>query len=328
VAEKLKVVFIRLDSGKENQLENIKQNRLLIGYSSNNDEIFEALNSTPKLTDEKFKELVKKITNNNLAHSALKTIYEDDGNTLWFTIVDGLLYYGFTDIKSKFKKSRDEKDIEYGCVRPMEDGWSKQDSRGNDINERSVSGKITKKRIFRGTTSEVASTDVRYLVYRILNKDTDEKKLALKSQENLLKSIQELLPQLNEYDFETLVEMLFLSQGYEKIAKSSGAEMSFDLALKRPFDRNIHEHKIKPTFVQIKSTIDNNVISEVYKNFISDKAFGGYHNIGFLVSHSFKENLGNSYSENGKELIFIGPKEIAQQCVEFGKVDWLLEKVV
>lgn len=321
------MAFIRLDSGKENQLENIRQKRLYIGYNSSNEQIFKALNepkSSPnKLEVDVFKALVRENYNNHLAPSSLKTIYEDDGSTLWFTIIGGLLYYGFTDQDKKFEI------FQGGCISAMKDGWRNTDSEGKEINERSVSGKITKKRIFQGTTSEVDEADLKYLVYRILNKNTDEKKLVVESHNNLLNCVEKLLPQLNEYDFETLVEMLFLSQGYEKIAKSSGAEKSFDLALKRPFDRDDN----RPTFVQIKSTLTQKIIEEVFnEDFILDEAFGGYHDIGFLVSHSFAKNLGVEYSnieKDGKKILrLIGPAEIARQCVEFGKVDWLLDKVV
>ena len=41
-----------------------------------------------------------------------------------------------------------------GCVRPMDTQWFKVDSSENLINERSVSGKITKKRIYQGTVSQ------------------------------------------------------------------------------------------------------------------------------------------------------------------------------
>lgn len=303
---------------------------MYIGYCSNTEIVFDALVKHELLADE-FKALVKnKGEKNHLAPSSLKTIYEDNGNTLWFTIIDGLFYYGFTDQEKKFEKFQDGEKGEHGCLRAMEGGWYNKDKNGNEINERSVSGKITKKRIFQGTTSEVDLEDVRYLVYRILNENTDEKTRAVKSQKELLKCVQVLLSQLNEYDFETLVEMLFLSQGYEKIAKSSGAEKAFDLALKRPFDPS--EDRSKPTFVQIKSTINKTVIKHVFEDFISDQTFGSYHDIGFLVSHSFDEKLGTSYSDKSKNekknLHLIGPAKIARQCVEFGKVDWLLNKVV
>lgn len=327
--KKLKVAFIRLDSGKENQLENIIQKRLYIGYSSSDKNVFDAL-VEHKLSADEFKKMVKKGDENHLAPSSLKTIYEDVGNTLWFTVIDGLLYYGFTDQEKKFEKFQAGEKGEHGCIRTMEVDWYNKDIKGNEINERSVSGKITKKRIFRGTTSEVDPDDVRYLVYRILNLDTDEKQLAVESQNNLLGCVQKLLPQLNEYDFETLVEMLFLSQGYEKLAKSSGAEKSFDLVLKRPFD--LSEDRNKPTFVQIKSTVDKKIISKVFDDFIIDKSFRDYHHTGFLVSHSFDEKLGSSYSDKSKDenkkLLLIGPAVIARQCVEFGSVDWLLAKVV
>ena len=325
-AKKLKVAFIRLGKGSEIQKSHINQNRFYIGYNSDKQKIFDALNNKELLSEEFYDHIKESKLSNHLAPLSLQSVYEDDGSTLWFTIVDGTLYYGFTDKEYKFTKYKENEVAEHGCIKPMQYGWFCHDKNSHKINERSVSGKITKKRIMRGTISKVVDKDTKFLVYRILNKMTDEKKLATKIQKDLLDCVEKLLPQLNEYDFETLVEMLLLSQGYEKIAKSSGAEKSFDLALKRPFDR-VNNY---PTFVQIKSVIDKSVVSKVFKDFKEDESFQNYDDVGFLFWHSGDKEecyILNSEKSN-KKLSLIGPKEIARQCVEFGKVDWLLGKVV
>ena len=160
---------------------------------------------------------------------------------------------------------------------------------------------------------------------------------AEKALKDLQSFVTSLLPQLNEYDFETLVEMLFLSQGYQKIAKSSGAEKSYDLALDRPWDRIDGDKPTLPTFVQIKAAPKVKDIEEVYEDFVKDKAFKNYHKKGFLVSHSVDDSVGKKFEKNKykgenivpkKDLYLIGPVEIAKQCIDFGKVGWLLEKVI
>jgi len=337
---KLKVIFIRLGKGRKIQKAHIDSNRLYIGYRSDSDEILGELNKKT-LSKEEFKNRVAKFEKenpangkpNNLAPSSLQSIYEDDGHTLWFTIVDGRLYYGFTDQTKEFKKFKDDA----GCIRPMEGDWCEIDAKDGFINERSVSGKITKKGKYRGTTTEVDYADIKYLVHRILQTESAEKKGAEKALKDLQSFVTSLLPQLNEYDFETLVEMLFLSQGYQKMAKSSGAEKSYDLALDRPWDRTDGDKPTLPTFVQIKAAPKVKDVEEVYEDFVKDKAFKNYHKKGFLVSHSVDDSVGKKFEKNKykgenivpkKDLYLIGPVEIAKQCIDFGKVRWLLEKVI
>ena len=97
--KKLKVAFIRLGKGVENQKAHIKEKRFYIGYNSHAHSTFAALKAKDLSSDD-FCTLVKNHGGSNqLAPSALKVIYEDNSDTLWFTIIEGLLYYGFTDGK-------------------------------------------------------------------------------------------------------------------------------------------------------------------------------------------------------------------------------------
>lgn len=329
----LRAIFIRLGSGRSVQRDHVTEGRLYIGYGSGSEDILSKLCES-KGSDEKIRNAFNGHELERLAPNALGKVFSDEGHTLWFTFIDGELYFGFIDQKENWNRFRDKDDKDWGSIRKLEGGrWLKEDKERNVINERSVSGKITKKRLYQGTVSEVEEKDVEYLVRRILCDPTQAKREAKESLEKLNASVEKLLPQLNEYDFETLVEMLFLAQGYEKVVKSAGNEKSFDLALSRPFDRSATQRC--PTFVQIKAAIDDKTtVDKVFADFKSDKSFsGGYDRIGYLVYHSGKSpqdymTENNEEQEPKLKLELIGPKEIARQCIEFGKVEWLLDKVV
>ena len=149
-----------------------------------------------------------------------------------------------------------------------------------------------------------------------------------KSKAELPKNIEKLITQLDESDFEILIETLFLEQGYKKNAKSSGNEASYDLSLERPFDLVCK----LPTFVQIKSAINKGVYKEVLDDFKSDFQFGGYHRDGYLCYHSGiyspHDEVGHEVNPFKKTLHLVGVESIALQVIKFGRIDWLLERTV
>ena len=86
----LKVVYIKLGRGSKNQESYILKNQLYIGYGSNEEDIFNMLVNR-SLNEEEFYKFIKENGDqNNLGPNALTTVYEDNGDTLWYTIVKDL----------------------------------------------------------------------------------------------------------------------------------------------------------------------------------------------------------------------------------------------
>ena len=328
----LKVAYIKLGRGEDNPKRYITNKQFYIGYGSNEDDIYKELVDRT-LSAENFYEFIRKHGDqNHLGPKALKTVYEDKGDTLWYTILKGYLYFGLTDPNKKFVKDKQKKDgdeIEVGCVKDMLSGWFNLDSNGEPISKRSVSGKVTKTAKIQGTLA--AKTDVyeiELLVRRLLNEETEEKLFVKKSKAELPKNIEKLITQLDESDFEILIETLFLEQGYKKNAKSSGNEASYDLSLERPFDFICN----LPTFVQIKSALNKKTYEKVLDDFKSDFQFGGYHSDGYLYYHSGRYSpsvdTSNEINSDKKTLHLVGVECIALQVIKFGKIDWLLERTI
>lgn len=60
----------------------------------------------------------------------MKEFFEDDGSTLWITIENGFMYYGFSD-GNAIKTAKDDgfPDTSYRLM--SKNGWSNQDRKGN-----------------------------------------------------------------------------------------------------------------------------------------------------------------------------------------------------
>lgn len=329
--ENLRVFYIKLGSGGNNAFnkQHILDNNFYIGFRADYPDILDSLNHKNK-TCEQFKILVKDLNlSNDQAPRSLGIVYEDNGDILWITELNGIMYFGFTDEKSLFQPTNIENlnttKLTHGAVKKMVK-WMDQDVNGNKLYTNTLSGKISKTFKTRGTVAEIKSEVHSYLIKRIFLEKSDEKIKTEELLEDLRKNLKVLIQQLNETDFEVLVEMIFLEKGYKKTSKTCGNERNYDLAFDRPFDDLCK----LPTFIQIKAKIDNNKqIKDVFDNFIWDKVLGGFNKTGFIVVGTLdKKVTKKEIIESGMTLKVLDIDYIVDEVINFGLYHWIIERSV
>ena len=243
----------------------------------------------------------------------IRSYFEDTGKTLWIAIEDGYLYYGFTvgdSIADNADKKFDGENL--SSHKKMDaNGWRKIDAKGNELRLNVLSSRLTKVVGYQGTTCGFDEQNTEYLRNRLqgnLNPITIKVSHTL---ETLKEQTIEMLKHITPKDFELLIQLIFANSGWRQLFSTGGARATVDLEIQNPVTGDI-------AFVQVKSTTNTRELVDYF-----ERAQRSYHGRMFFVYHT-----GTVDSAVVDETVNVwDAKKVAEQVIENGLIDWLINKV-
>jgi hypothetical protein len=259
---------------------------------------------------------IERVTNLSTATSytnQVKSYYEDVGKTLWIAIEDGYLYYGFT-VGNPIADSADKSfDGEYLSSHKNMDanGWRRIDNVGNELKINELSSRLTKVVGYQSTTCGFDEENTQYLKNRLRGKFSPVTVEVAKTIVTLKKQIIEMLKQITPKDFELLVQLIFANSGWRQLFATGGTRKTVDLEIQNPVTGDV-------AFVQVKSTASTRELKDYFK-----RAQRSYHGRMFFVYHT-----GIVDSAVVDETVNVwDANKVAEQVIENGLIDWLVNKV-
>jgi hypothetical protein len=232
-----------------------------------------------------------------------KAFFDDDGSTLWISLIGEWLYWGF--LGEAPAECHDDGD---GVWRSMVDGWKCHDIKGNQLTKDRLSGALTKLASYRGTSCDVDVSD--YVVRRINGQRVPDVETAEQALAAVKTSVIQLMTHLGWRDFETLVDLVFATSGWRRLGPVGKTQKTLDLDLQLPSTG-------ERAFVQIKSQTTSSELAGYIEKF---DQLGPYNRM-FFVYHT-----GEAKTEDERVSV-IGPDRLADLIIDAGLTNWLIRKV-
>lgn len=239
----------------------------------------------------------------------IKEFYEAGTDVLWVTFHGNSLRWCFSNPEvtklgdgSRFRKVIDQ--------------WRSTDVKDNKLSTDRLRGSLLSMQGYRGTICKVKEFE--YLVNKINGKTPPRIEEAQAAYKTLVDNIESLIRGLHWKDFELLVDLIFRDAGWKRIGKLGGPQKTIDLELLSP----VTNEKIS---VQVKSKAGRQDYLD-YKDRFAEMA--GYARFFFAV-HTPEDSLENYSMESGaetEEIRYLGPREVAKLCVDYGLAEWVMHK--
>lgn len=283
--------YIKLGKAGKWEADSIKHRRLRIGW----DEIPLKL-----IRAEAWNEIRRRVKD----HKALRRICESSSEDVWITFHKHQLWW----CRLGAPKVKEDGTSKY---RQLKGKWHNRNSKGDALTLDQIPGSIAKIQAYRAPCCRVKERET---LQRLLSGEPSE---AYKSLERALsrteKAVVAAVRTLHWKDFETLVDLLFLSRtGWRRRSVLGETMKGIDMELEDTLTRDVYQ-------VQVKSKAS----LKDFRSFCEGRIAGVR---CYFVVHSPSENLGVGGPVQ-KDVQLIGPKELAALVVSSGLVSWLATRV-
>ena len=304
--------FIRLGEGGSWSEDCFKEGIIRLGFSSGTPEILSFAKNKKWLSVKNYwlardhsPQVAGSYTNQ------MRAFFEDDGSTLWITIRNQVLYYGFAQPGDPVPYEKDPNKSKLSSYKKMSgSGWKSVDANGKLLAVDKLSGRLTKVAGFRGTICSLKEAIADYLKLRLAGKVNPAIEQAEALKLNLQKHISGLVQGLTWQDFETLVELIFSNSGWRRVARTGGNKETVDIELENPITKD-------SAFVQVKSSTTQKQLD----SYINKMKASPYTRM-FYVYHTGQADL---TSEDESVSVF-NVEQIAELVLSNGLIDWVIDK--
>ena len=246
----------------------------------------------------------------------MREFFEDDGTTLWITIEDGFLYYGFSGGGPVIPFGVEGDDSGYRKMSSA--GWSNADLNNDPLRVDQLNGALTAVAGYRGTICSFKEPVEKYLRLKLEAKVGAEVKEAQLAKSQLLEKIKPLIQSLTWRDFEILIELIFGNSGWRRLSSTGGVQKTIDIELENPVTGDL-------AFVQIKSRSSQAELDsyiELHERSAHKRMFFVYH----TSSSDLKVSDSEIYDSEEKILSLWDVDRIAEQVFQNGLVDWVINR--
>lgn len=241
--------------------------------------------------------------------------YTLDSSILWITFSAGLMWWCFADREVKLVPGADDTNIleQQGFrLRRTMDGWSSKNINEKPLLKGDLTGTLTKVVANRNTICKVDVPD-EYVIRKINDDRSPAVALTGQARRSLLDTIPTLIQGLPPDDFELLVELIFARSGWQRTSHTGGSQKTVDIELVLPTTA-------ENAFVQVKAQATQNDLAEYIEEFTKARA-GGVYSRMFFVCHTANLTL----PEDKRVTVWL-VKDVADQLLRVGLLDWLIEK--
>jgi hypothetical protein len=238
------------------------------------------------------------------AYNGLRYIVESGPNDLWYTFSQNALWWTrlapgpvVQDGISKFRRTSQR--------------WTDTDSAERLLRLDELPGQLAQTQAFRWTVCRAQYPEK---LRNVLNGVESPLALAIDAHREALEAdLAGAIEDLHPKDFETLVDLVFRGAGWRRTSLLGEQAKGYDLLLEEPITG-------KRYAVQVKSSAGREELDSTLDKLSTDDCEALY----FVVHHP-ASNLKNGDGLPPKVKL-MGQKELAQQAVESGLVNWLRNK--
>ncbi|WP_247317886.1 restriction endonuclease [Bradyrhizobium sp. 141] len=241
----------------------------------------------------------------------LKDFYSLGPDTLWFTIVDGHVWWTFAQDRVL---EGDRSDVDAPPrFRPVRTPWRNTSLTGRLLTARSLSSALSSIAGYQRTICAAREAD--YLLRQIRG---EAEPLRLKA-DRLLGEVSataaDLVRRLDWRDFETLVDLIFAHSGYKRQSALGGAQPDVDFVARQPLTGG-------SAWVQVKSRATQAVFEDYLKRFLRQAGASAF----FFVYHSADRPI--RMQTNTPNVYIWSADLVASAAVEAGLFRWVTERML
>jgi hypothetical protein len=297
--------YIKLGHGGEHEQECIKINQTLwLGYR----EVPHELCLRGEWEEAKAVFMQKEVSDPGAVTrhiNQIRTFYEADQDVLWVTFYDNRLWWCFARSGVSLLPDRSK-------VRHAIDGWKSEDIHGQPLDMGRLSGKLLSMQGFRGTICSVR--EIEYLVRKINGEQSPVEQTALNARDALVHALEEIIKSLDWKEFELLTDLIFRQAGWQRISQLGKTQKTLDLDLFSPIAGERY-------LVQVKSRADRRGFEEFQE---TTQGMEEDYTRFYFVVHTPASDLTAALETDTYRLWL--PAQIASLAVQYGLVDWVIEK--
>lgn len=235
----------------------------------------------------------------------IRAFYESGQDVLWVTFYGNHLWWCFAnpDVKLLPDGSRE---------RSVAGKWSNMDIKNQFLAAERLRGSLLAMQAYRGTICAVRESE--YLLIKLNGLTPKSVEEAQTARKVLIEKIEALVNGLHPSDFELLIDLIFRESGWRRVGVLGKTQKTIDLEL-------VSSVTNEKMLVQVKS---RSTLAEYngYKNEFSE--IGGYSK-GYFIVHTPDNGL-KALGTSTDELKYMGPKEVAKLCIDYGLADWVIAK--
>jgi hypothetical protein len=225
---------------------------------------------------------------------------------LWITFTGEYLWWGFAD--PKVTVLRGDGKVHGTRMRRIIGGWRNTNIKGQPLHRDTLSTRLTQVASYRHTMCSVK--EAQYLVRKINGLDEPIVARAAEVRQAMIAVTADAIGSLHWADFESLVDLIFVRSGWQRLSRLGGIQKDLDLELEQPTTR-------ERAFVQIKSQAGQGELNAYLAKFSR-----GTWDRMFFVCHSPRGVLRAS-----KRNVHVWTGEaLAASAVRAGLYDWVIQK--
>jgi len=238
--------------------------------------------------------------------------YTSGPETIWITFSGGRMWWCQSNEEVEFISNNELSSPSGSRLKRTVSGWHDCSINGRVFYNSNISGRISKTAGFKGTICDVKPYEFEYLLRLLQDKKMPKVEEAEVNIKVLLNSVENLLNDLTWEDFEILVDLIFSGSGWRRVSPIGDEQKTIDIELVMPITN-------ERAIVQVKSSTDQKQLNEYIEKMNNHKA-----DKLFYVYHTANSDLS---CDNNTDVKLMGPKEIANNVLRAGLVDWLIDKV-
>lgn len=225
---------------------------------------------------------------------------------LWITFSGEYLWWGFAD--PKVTVLRGDGKAHGTRMRRIIGGWRNTNLKGEPLHRDTLSTRLTQVASYRHTMCSVREPE--YLVRKINGLDEPIVARAAEVRQAMIAVATEAIASLHWADFESLVDLIFVRSGWQRLSRLGGIQKDLDLELEQPTTE-------ERAFVQVKSQAGQGELNAYLAKFSR-----GTWDRMFFVCHSPRGTLRTS-----KPNVHVWTEEVlAAAAVRAGLYDWIVQK--
>ncbi|MGE3906666.1 MAG: hypothetical protein AB7F36_11975 [Reyranellaceae bacterium] len=240
----------------------------------------------------------------------IRDFFEDQGETVWVTFSNRKMFWGRTNGPAYAVENGEDRWTE---KKMSVDGWRDVDTKGKALRVDDLSGHLTMVGSYRGTICSFGPVERQeYLVRRLLGEDSEIFETTSNLVAQLHEKIASMIKHLHSFDFEILVEAIFVNTGWTRLGRAGKDEELIDFLMARTAVNG----KREDVAIQVKASTNQDEFKR-YENSLVET-----YSDALFVYHS-----GNVSASADTKVRLLDATSLAPLVVEAGLLQWLLERV-
>lgn len=244
----------------------------------------------------------------------VRLFYEASESTIWFTFHARKLYWCFSSLAIERATAQSMASTGATRFRRVDGTWSDKALDNSDLWIAAITGRLTKNSRNPRTLNLLTGQDVRRLKDKILGKPSSEAVAVLKGRQQLVRTLTEAIGTLNENDFEILADLVLSRAGLRRSTAIGGDQPTIDFEGTALFSESLIHVQVKAGGLPETAT----KATVLLERLASLTANGGR---AILVGNVDEHQWGDT-----APVQLVGRRNLAEYCVEYGLVDWVVQK--